>query len=228
MAKPNGNPVRRFYDDVILGIARSLYLGKVRGRENIPDRPVILAIAPHTSFLDATLLEALLGERNIRYVYRTHSKRYGNGNGKEGLVWRLVDKLAKEIGSIVIQRNSQSRYIPSRNGHTGSRGSIEKIRGEAPEYKQNGYDIGVFPEGGFPKSYGEKRGIRRFAHGAADISIRTKTEVVPVALNGFNFRNLNSARVRIGKPLDPRDYNGRRDEFTKDISDAVKELNGRF
>ncbi len=199
MIKPN--VVRRFYDDVMLGLTRQFYLTKVSGFENLPEEPVIIA-PNHKTFFDATLLEAAIARRRgreMKFVYRTH------GNSP---LWRAIDYFSESLGNIMI---TGQNYPSAR----------EVVKNAGKELLGRGYDVCIFPEGRFPKG----EGLGKFNGGASGLAIETGARIVPVHIDNSNLRLLHRVDLRIGPPISPDGYQqNTRDELSDIVKKGVEKL----
>ena len=85
--------------------------------------------------------------------------------------------------------------------------------------------VGIFPEG---TRNGMKKGVR-FHSGAALISLKTGTKVIPVGIQG-SFKAFRKVKLNYGKPMDFSKYADKKsdreilDKITKEIMDEVVRL----
>jgi acyl carrier protein len=126
----------------------------VRGAEQIPAGPVVLAIN-HTSYLDAVALVALLGPR----VYSFVAKREFEDN-------LLMRVLLKGYGTIFVERFDVQKSAEHADV------LVEAARG--------GASIAVFPEGTLTRN----TGLMAFRAGAFQVAAQAGVPVVPIALRG--------------------------------------------
>lgn len=126
----------------------------VRGAEQIPAGPVVLAVN-HTSYLDAVVLVALLGPR----VYSFVAKREFEDN-------LLMRVLLKGYGTIFVERFDVQKSAEHADV------LVEAARG--------GASIAVFPEGTLTRN----TGLMAFRAGAFQVAAQAGVPVVPIALRG--------------------------------------------
>jgi 1-acyl-sn-glycerol-3-phosphate acyltransferase len=126
----------------------------VRGAEQIPAGPVVLAIN-HTSYMDAVALVALLGPR----VYSFAAKREFEDN-------LLMRVLLRGYGTIFVERFDVQKSAEHADV------LVEAARG--------GASIAVFPEGTLTRN----TGLMAFRAGAFQVAAQAGVPVVPIALRG--------------------------------------------
>ncbi|MDA1118475.1 MAG: AMP-binding protein [Proteobacteria bacterium] len=126
----------------------------VRGAEQIPAGPVVLAVN-HTSYLDALVLVALLGPR----VYSFVAKREFQDNP-------LMRALLRGFGTIFVERFDVQKSAEHADV------LLEAVRA--------GASIGIFPEGTLTRN----TGLMAFRAGAFQVAAQAGVPVVPVALRG--------------------------------------------
>lgn len=164
-------------------VGRAFFDLEMSGRSHIPATgPVVLA-ANHLSLIDPPFV-GLTIKRNVRYL--ALEELFGRS--------RFFDELTLFFGAIPISRD--------RPTHGPMRTALAEL--------EAGGAVGVFPEGGRVKAWGDKPPKR----GAAWLSLRTGAPLVPVAIYGTQgslsfleprFR-LASVRVWVCEPLYPEDY----------------------
>jgi acyl-[acyl-carrier-protein]-phospholipid O-acyltransferase/long-chain-fatty-acid--[acyl-carrier-protein] ligase len=134
---------------------RSIYIIRVEGRDNIPERGGALFVCNHVSFVDATLLMAST-DRQIRFImHRDFYERW----------W--VKPFTKTLGLIPIASN------------LGPREMLQSLH-VAGEAVRNGDVICIFAEGRLTRT-GE---LDEFHRGFERIMKGTDAPIVPVALVG--------------------------------------------
>jgi len=126
----------------------------VRGAEQIPAGPVVLAVN-HTSYLDALVLVALLGPR----VYSFVAKREFQDNP-------LMRALLRGFGTIFVERFDVQKSAEHADV------LLEAVRA--------GASVGIFPEGTLTRN----TGLMAFRAGAFQVAAQADVPVVPVALRG--------------------------------------------
>jgi len=126
----------------------------VRGRENIPPGPVVLA-PNHTSYLDALVLVAMLGPRPFAFI----AKREFLGNP-------MMKLLLTGFGCVFVERFDVQK-------------SAEHA-GEIAEVAKRGVSLAIFPEGTLLR----RPGLLPFRMGAFQVAAQAGIPVVPVALRG--------------------------------------------
>ena len=177
-------------------LARALLDLELTGREHVPKRgPVVLA-ANHLSLIDPPFV-GLTIKRNVRYL--ALEELFGRS--------RLFDELTLFFGAIPISR--------TRPVHGPLRTAISEL--------EAGGAVGVFPEGGRVRAWGETEPKR----GAAWFSMRTGAPLVPVSMTGTH-RTLGletmkirrpSIRIWVDEPLLPEDYVDRVDPLAAMMED---------
>ncbi len=164
-------------------LARAAFALEITGRKNVPaSGPVVLA-ANHLSLIDPPFV-GLTIKRNVRYL--ALEELYGRS--------RFFDELTLFFGVIPISRD--------RPTHGPMRTALDEL--------ENGGVVGVFPEGGRVRGWGEGTHKR----GAAWLALRSGAPLVPVALTGTEGTlSLTDMRIRrtavrvwVDDPLYPDDY----------------------
>jgi len=126
----------------------------VRGRQNIPPGPVVLA-PNHTSYLDALVLVALLGPRPFSFIAK-----------REFLDNPVMRLLLTGFGCVFVERFD----VQAAAGHAD----------ELAEAAKRGQSLGIFPEGTLLR----RPGLLPFRLGAFQVAAQAGIPVVPVALRG--------------------------------------------
>jgi 1-acyl-sn-glycerol-3-phosphate acyltransferase len=158
---------------------------KVEGRENVPKRGPVILASNHRSFLDSIFLPLVL-RRRVTFV----AKAEYFDDPKTAWFFRGV-------GQIPIRREGGS--------------ASERALASAGEVLTGGGVFGIYPEGTRTRDGFLHRGHT----GAARLSMRTNTPIVPVGLIGTDEvqpvdkrmpRLFRRVTVRFGEPLDPGRY----------------------
>jgi 1-acyl-sn-glycerol-3-phosphate acyltransferase len=126
----------------------------VRGRENIPPGPVVLA-SNHTSYMDALVLVSVLGPRTFSFI----AKREFLGNP-------MMKLLLTGFGCVFVERFD-----------------VQAAAGGADEMltaAKRGQSLAIFPEGTLQR----RPGLMAFRTGAFQVAAQAGVPVVPVALRG--------------------------------------------
>jgi acyl carrier protein len=153
----------------------------VRGRDNIPPGPVVLA-PNHTSYLDALVLIAILGPRQFSFI----AKREFVDN------W-VMRTLLEGFGTVFVERFDVQK-------------SAEHADELAVAAKQ-GESLAIFPEGTLLR----RPGLLPFRTGAFQVAVQAGIPVVPMALRGVRsvlrdgtwFPRRFPIAVTIGAPIAP-------------------------
>ncbi len=136
-----------------------------------------IIISNHTSVFDYAVMLFVFFTRTLRYQM-----------AEVLFEKKLLGALLKGLGGIYLDRN----------------GTDMNFMTESALVLHNGGVVGIFPEGRLPRE-GETPPIE-FLPGAAYLALNSGIKVIPVWTNGSYF-NRKRARVVIGKPMDPNDYN---------------------
>jgi 1-acyl-sn-glycerol-3-phosphate acyltransferase len=126
----------------------------VRGRDNIPPGPVVIA-PNHTSYLDALVLVSVLAPRDYGFIAK-----------REFLANPLMRLLLQGFGCVFVERFD-----------------VEKSAEHADELVQaakHGRSLAIFPEGTVQR----RPGLLPFRTGAFQVAVQAGVPVVPVALRG--------------------------------------------
>ena len=153
----------------------------VRGRENIPPGPVVLA-PNHTSYLDALVLVSVLGPRDFGFI----AKREFLGNP-------IMRWLLTGFGCVFVERFD-----------------VQAAAGGADEMvaaAKGGRSLVIFPEGTLQR----RPGLMPFRGGAFQVAAQAGVPVVPVALRGVRsvlrdgtwYARRHPMAVTIGAPIAP-------------------------
>ena len=153
----------------------------VRGLENIPPGPVVLA-PNHTSYLDALVLVSILGPRNFAFI----AKREFLGNP-------LMRLLLTGFGCVFVERFDVQKSAEHADA------LVQAAR--------DGRSLAIFPEG----TLARRPGLLPFRTGAFQVAAQAGIPVVPVALRGVRsvlrdgtwYARRHPIAVTIGAPVAP-------------------------
>ena len=126
----------------------------VRGKDNIPPGPVVLA-ANHTSYFDALVLVSILGPRQFAFI----AKREFLGNP-------LMRLLLTGFGCVFVERFD----VQAAAGHAD----------ELADAAKRGTSLAIFPEGTLLR----RPGLLPFRTGAFQVAVQAGIPVVPVSMRG--------------------------------------------
>ena len=153
---------------------RPFYRIKYVGKENVPKSGSLLLCSNHISFFDPIAIG--LGVR--RKIYFIAKSEFFTNYGI------FVRGFFRSCGVIPIKRGKSDQ------------GAI----GTAENYLKSGKQIGIFPQGGISKD----RKAFSPKSGAALISVRTQTPIIPVSVFSLDkIRPFSRVTVRFGKPVYP-------------------------
>jgi 1-acyl-sn-glycerol-3-phosphate acyltransferase len=153
----------------------------VRGKQNIPPGPVVLA-PNHTSYFDALVLVSILAPRNFAFIAK-----------REFLANPLMRLLLTGFGCVFVERFD-----------------VQKSAEDADELAQaakNGRSLAIFPEGTLLR----RPGLLPFRTGAFQVAVQAGVPVVPVALRGVRsvlrdgtwYARRHPMAVTFGAPIAP-------------------------
>lgn len=153
----------------------------VRGRQNIPAGPVVLA-PNHTSYFDALVLVSILAPRKFAFI----AKREFLGNP----VMRL---LLTGFGCVFVERFDVQKSADHAD--------------ELVEAARRGQSLAIFPEGTLLR----RPGLLPFRTGAFQVAVQARVPVVPVALRGVRsvlrdgtwYARRHPMAVSFGAPIAP-------------------------
>lgn len=196
-------------------LSKVLFRPWLRGEENIPDGPAILA-ANHLSAGDTFLLPGLI-RRRMTFPAKAELFKKVGGPKQRALAWFLT-----AVGQVPMDRS-------------GGRASATGLSPVLQVLKDGGL-VGIFPEGtrsADGKLYKGKTGVARLALDAG-------VPVVPVGMINTEFHRgpfgiplMRRPGIIIGKPLDFSEFAGRQDELkvlrhiTDEVLAGVQELTGQ-
>jgi 1-acyl-sn-glycerol-3-phosphate acyltransferase len=172
----------------VMWVTRAFLDGEISGRQHLPARGPYIVTGNHLSLVDPVLVTLAVGRQ---MCYLALDELFGRS--------KVQDELMYYLGSIPISRE---------------RSPLGAIR-QALEVLEAGEILGVFPEGGRARYWGE-RSIKK---GAAWLSLATGAPIIPCAVAGTEATlslpspgvHIPSIRVSLHPPLDPVSYIGRVD-----------------
>jgi 1-acyl-sn-glycerol-3-phosphate acyltransferase len=198
---------RGWYDRVHRGWARALLRAagvrvEVAGLEHLaPAAPQIL-VANHQSTFDIFAMFAALPV-SIRFIAKRELARIP-----------VFAQAMRAAGHVFIDRGDR-------------RGSVEAMRAAGARMREEGFSLGLFPEG----TRSRTGALREFKKGSFVLAIETRLPLVPVAVDGgwrlASNRGLRPGRVRIriGPPIPTEGKTVEdRDEVLRAVRAAVERL----
>ena len=172
----------RFLKPILGPIYKLYYNPKVIGKENIPTEGPILIVGNHKHLMDQCTA-IISTKRPIHYMAK---KEYFDGK----MAWFF-----KLVGCIPVNRSIKDNNATKR----------------ALEVLNNGYALGLFPEGTRNKT---DKFLLPFKYGAVSMAKKTDAYLVPFGVTGdYKFRSKNLV-MRFGKPF----------KVTGDLKEANKKL----
>ncbi len=194
-----------FLGTLLLAIFRT----NVKGLEKAPEGPIIVS-GNHVSYMDGALLWAL----QKRYKHPVHFLIKAEMFKNRFLKW-----LWASVGALPVARGTMNRQTIV----------------ECEKLVAAGESLGIFPEGRrVTDSEGGELG--NALEGVAFLAIRSDIPVVPVGIvgtdrimpKGKKFFRLPKVYVRMGDPLYPKDFEGKRRErmtlLTQAVMDNIAQL----
>ncbi len=161
--------VYRFLKPILGGIFRLYYHPKIIGKENIPKEGSILIVGNHKHLFDQCLA-IIATKRPIHYMAK---KEYFDGK----FAWFF-----KMVGCIPVDRSKKD----------------ENAKSKALEVLQQGFALGLFPEGTRNRT---EKVLLPFKYGAVSMASKTDSYLVPFGITGdYQFRSRNLT-IRFGKPF---------------------------
>lgn len=160
----------RFLKAILGKIYLWWYNPKIIGKENIPKEGAILLCGNHVHMMDQCAV-LVSTKRMVHYMAK---KEYFDGK----FAWFF-----KMAGCISVNRQIKD----------------EAAKSKALELLNNGYAVGLFPEGTRNRT---KDKLLPFKYGAVSMASKTGAKIVPFGITGeYKFRSKNLV-VRIGKPFE--------------------------
>jgi 1-acyl-sn-glycerol-3-phosphate acyltransferase len=153
----------------------------VRGIENLPGGPVVLA-PNHTSYMDALVLVAILGPRHFAFIAK-----------REFLANPVMRLLLTGFGCVFVERFDVQKSAEHAD--------------ELVEVARGGTSLAIFPEGTLLR----RPGLLDFRLGAFQVAAQAGIPVVPIALRGVRsvlrdgtwYARRHPIAVTIGAPIAP-------------------------
>jgi 1-acyl-sn-glycerol-3-phosphate acyltransferase len=153
----------------------------VRGQENIPPEPVVLA-ANHTSYLDALVLVSVLAPRPYAFIAK-----------REFLANPVMRLLLSGFGCVFVERFEVQKSAEHAD--------------ELVDAAKRGRSLAIFPEGTLQR----RPGLMPFRTGAFQVAAQAGVPVVPVALRGVRsvlrdgtwYARRHPMAVTFGVPIAP-------------------------
>jgi 1-acyl-sn-glycerol-3-phosphate acyltransferase len=203
---------------IYLGWPISLFLRKVKGEENFPKPPFIVA-ANHASYLDDIIVPYLIVRKtNTRFHMMVNSRFYKNPFLRA--FFRHFGCIKVDVGKDV--KDEKKRKKTNEEAFQKAFAALKK-----------GEIVGIFPEGG--RSPDGK--LKEPKLGIAKVTLRSGLPVVPLAIKeshrilprGALFPRFKRTDVTIGKPMTFEHYHGKEDResyqiVAKKIMDEIARL----
>lgn len=159
----------KFLKPLLGTVFKLYYTPKIIGKENIPKTGPILIVGNHKHLYDQCLA-ILATKRPIHYMAK---KEYFEGK----MAWFF-----KLVGCIPVDRSKQDK----------------KAKKSALEVLENGYALGLFPEGTRNKT---NKFLLPFKYGAVSMAQKTDALLIPFGITGdYKFRSKNLT-IRFGKAI---------------------------
>lgn len=192
-----------------------LWLRKVEGLENVPERIPFIAASNHASLYDGILLYCILIPKINKSIHALVNSAYWSN-----FITRAIVEWGKAIPVFVgDERNSKK-----------NKEAFEK----AVNYLKKGEVIGIFPEG--KRSPDGK--LQKAYTGAAKLALKAKIPVLPIGIIGSNrvlpkgktFPRFARCDVKIGKLMHFEKYYGKKhdgkalEEATRSIMKEIAKL----
>jgi len=157
---------------------------EVEGTENIPKDSNFLVIANHQSLLDIPLLLAYI-DPALAFIAK-----------KEVSKIPMIGSFVKEMGGVFLDRSDARKAVSALM--------------EAMKNLKEGRSFVLFPEG----TRSTDGNLKEFKKGSLKLALRTNVKVLPVVIDGtINvtpkgsiFLKPNKVKLKILKPLDPKDF----------------------
>ncbi|HLG24953.1 MAG TPA: lysophospholipid acyltransferase family protein [Candidatus Nanoarchaeia archaeon] len=196
-----------------------LWVKKIEGIENIPQKGAFIVVLNHSSFYDIALSHGIIAKRLNRKIHPFVNSKF----------WKnIIAKNILDCGECI------PVFV---SGDKNSRDKNEKSMKLALKYLKKGDIISIFPEG--------KRSpdgvLGKAYNGAAKLSIASGAPILPVGIiesykvlpKGALFPRFLRCRVKIGKPVYPSDFKLKRkkeklaDELTRVFMGEIAKMIGQ-
>lgn len=159
----------RILKPILGGLYKLWYNPKIIGKENIPKEGPILLCGNHIHVMDQCSV-MVSTKRMIHYMAK---KEYFDGK----FAWFF-----KAVGCISVNRSIKDT----------------EAKEHAIKLLENGYAVGIFPEGTRNRT---KEPLLPFKYGAVSMASKTNAYIVPFGTTGeYKFRSKNLV-IKIGKPF---------------------------
>lgn len=159
----------RFLKPILGGLYKLWYNPKIIGKENIPKEGPTLFCGNHIHVMDQCSV-MVSTKRMIHYMAK---KEYFDGK----FAWFF-----KAVGCISVNRSIKDT----------------EAKEHAIKLLENGYAVGIFPEGTRNRT---KEPLLPFKYGAVSMASKTNAYIVPFGTTGeYKFRSKNLV-IKIGKPF---------------------------
>ncbi len=181
----------RFLKPILGSIYRFYYNPKIIGKENIPIDGPILIVGNHKHIMDQC--SAIIStKRPIHYMAK---KEYFDGK----FAWFF-----KMVGCIPVDRSIKDKEATKK----------------ALEVLENGFALGLFPEGTRNKT---DKFLLPFKYGAVSMAKKTDAYLVPFGVTGdYKFRSHNLV-MRFGKPFKVQgDLKSANERLEKEVGNLMK------
>ena len=181
-----------FFKIVLGPIYKLWYNPKIIGKENIPKKGKIIVCGNHIHLMDQCA-PIISTRRMIHYLAK---KEYFEGH----FAWFF-----KMSGCIPVNRQIKD----------------DNAKNQAIELLNQGYAVGLFPEGTRNRT---KEKLLPFKYGAVSLAIKTDSYIVPFGISGtYKFRSKDLI-IRIGKPFKVNNmtYEEANKQLIKKISSLIK------
>lgn len=186
----------KVFKSLLTPLYKFWYNPKIIGAENIPKEGAILVCGNHKHVMDQCNV-MIVTKRMIHYLAK---KEYFDGK----FAWFF-----KTVGCISVNRSIKD---------TDAKDHAIKLLNE-------GYAVGIFPEGTRNKTLGTKEEVTLlpFKYGAVSMATKTNAQIVPFGISGdYKFRSKNLI-IRIGKPfkIGKMTYDEANEKLRKEILNLI-------
>jgi len=197
-----------------LGVIIGMYIKRINGIENVPEKGPYIIAANHASYMDHLILQSLWARKFNKVMHFLAKKEHFEGIQK---FWHIY------FGAIPLDRRA------------GGKDALEK----AISYLKNGKIIVIYPEGTRTLTGRTQKGKT----GVARLALNAKVPVLPIGLigtfhilpKGKIIPRCKRAVINIGKPMHFEGYYGKEskknlrivtDIIMKDIARLSKQRDG--